>query len=134
VEKTRFEQALKRVVEMLKRLGAAEIWLFGSAAQSPDSAMDIDILAIFHGNEPYKAVMERVYSNFDLTIPVGCDIIAHSRASWQKVKNLPFWQHALKHAKRLFPRPDQSPKTDSRHSKSHFVKEVEGGVNEPADG
>jgi len=134
VEKSRFEQALKKVVEMLRRLGAAEIWLFGSAAQSPDSAMDIDILAIFHGNEPYKAVMERVYSNFDLTIPVGCDIIAHSRASWQKVKNLPFWQHALKHAKRLFPHPHQPSDADSRHSESEFVREVEGDADEPADG
>lgn len=132
MEKSRFEQALKKVVEMLTRLGAAEIWLFGSAAQSPDSAMDIDILAIFHGNEPYKAVMERVYSNFDLTIPVGCDIIAHSRASWQEVKNLPFWQHALKHAKRLFPPVDQSPEADSPHSKSRLV--IEGDANEPANG
>ena len=132
MERSRFEQAVKKVVEMLKRLGAAEIWLFGSAAQTPDTAMDIDILAIFHGNQPYKAVMERVYSNYDLTIPAGCDIIAHSRASWEKVKNLPFWQHALKHAKRLFPRPDQP--TDSHHLKSHSVREVEGDANEPADG
>lgn len=94
---------MKRIVELLKELGAVKVVLFGSAVDKPQDAEDVDILALFCDNDTFKKRMERIYKALD--VEIDCDLIAYNFEEWERMKKRAFWRSAMKNSRVLYERP-----------------------------
>ncbi len=99
IERSReiFEE-IKRFAEKLKKMGAKEIYLFGSFARGNfHEGSDIDLLIIWNLN---MKPLERISYVLSLTnLPI--EPIVLTEEEFKKAKNLSFYKEILKYGKKL---------------------------------
>ncbi|ABU57398.1 MULTISPECIES: nucleotidyltransferase domain-containing protein [Roseiflexus] len=93
-----------RLADQLRALGAVRVILFGSLARGGVSLFsDIDLLALFENSRSPRELTRWVYSVIDSSESI--DILAYSIDDFERIRQRPFWKHALQHAQVLYERP-----------------------------
>ncbi len=94
----------RRLADQLRALGAVRVVLFGSLARGNVSLFsDIDLLALFDDPRSPRELTRWVYSVIDSSESV--DILAYSSEDFDRLRQRPFWKHALQHSQVLYERP-----------------------------
>jgi len=97
-DRARLQREVERLVEQLAAMGARRVILFGSLARGQVSLFsDIDLLALFDSDLSARELTRQVYGAIDATEAV--DILAYSVSGFERVRERPFFRHALAEGK-----------------------------------
>ena len=95
------EQELKRIVEILRGLGARLVVLFGSMARGEIALWsDLDLIVVLDSELPF---IKRLGSLYERIQPrVGLDLLAYTPQEFEGIRQRPFIRQALKEGKVLY--------------------------------
>ena len=81
--KAQLERALEEILAILKRLGAREVWLFGSLREGNiDVTSDLDLLAIMPNTRSTREWM--AFLAQEVTPPIALDLLVFSEEDFQR--------------------------------------------------
>jgi predicted nucleotidyltransferase len=95
------DRELERIVEALRQMDAQLIVLFGSAARKDIGAYsDLDLIVVLDSDLPFIKRLGLLYERIQPRI--GLDLLAYTPREFERIRQRPFIQQALKEGKVLY--------------------------------